>query len=173
MTGPEDAQTDIIPAQRTGNDTAVDLFPPVGGARHRAAHRPSRGRAVGVAAIVAAAVVVGYGTYTLRPPAPEQRVGVPPAAESAEPTTTKPSSPLVRPSRTRADRHRTRTPSPSPTRDTPSPRQTPTSPTPTPRLSASPTVTRPVAQSPDPSTAPSPSGTPSTSPSTSPQGSPS
>ncbi len=159
MTAPENEQTDIIPALRPeAGDTAVDAFAPVAGARHRRPSRPRLLPVAGVAAIVVAGVAAMYATYTLGGHTPTVPAPAP-SVVSEEPIAVEPpspslSSPVTRPSRTKADR---RSPRPTPTRParSPAPATTATSPSPartspSPTLRTSPATAPPASDRPDP-----------------------
>lgn len=159
MSGPEFEQTDIIPALRADDDTAVDVFGPVAGARHR---RPARSRvlpAAGVTAILAASAAAMYATYMLGGHTPTGPAPVPSVVSEA-PAVAEPvsSSPVARPSRTQADRRRRRptptrsTHSPAPTSGAPSPSPARTPPSPAPRTH--PTTVPPTSEQPDPPPSP-------------------
>lgn len=155
MSGPEFEQTDIIPALRADDDTAVDVFGPVAGARHR---RPARSRvlpAAGVTAILAASAAAMYATYMLGGHTPTGPAPVPSVVSEA-PAVAEPvsSSPVARPSRTQADRRRprptrtrpARSPAPATTATSPSPART----SPSPTLRTSPATAPPASDRPDP-----------------------
>lgn len=173
MTGPENDQTDIIPAIRPDlGDTAVDAFGPVAGPRHR---RPARSRvlpAAGVTAILAASAAAMYATYTLGGHTPTGPAPVPSVVSEA-PAVAEPvsSSPVARPSRTQADRRRprptrtrpARSPAPATTATSPSPART----SPSPTLRTSPATAPPASDQPDlpPEGSQSPTDTPKEEPS--------